>query len=55
MSRGEAEVRAKSGNVVVVTGGSGFGGDVEGGPEGGADGEGGVDGQDGDCKVLLLK
>ena len=41
MSGGEADSRAKSGNVVVVTGGSGFGGDVDGGPGGGADGGGG--------------
>ena len=40
MSGGEAEDRAKSGNLVVGIGGSGFGGDTDGGLGGGADGGG---------------
>ena len=41
MSGDETEARSKSGNSVVKTGGSGFGGDADGGPGGGADGGGG--------------
>ena len=41
MSGGKGEYRAKGGNVVVVTGGSGFGGDVDGGLGGGSDRGGG--------------
>ena len=41
MSGGEADSRAKSGNVVVVTGGSGSGGDADGIPGGRADRGGG--------------
>ena len=55
MSGGKAEARDKSGNVVEVTGGSGFGGDADDGPGGGADGGGGGDGQDGDCYGRLVK
>ena len=40
---GEAEARAKSGNAVVGTGGSGFGGDADGGPGDRLDGGGGRD------------
>ena len=40
MSGGEAEARAKGGNAVVVTGGSVFGGDADGGPGVGAYGGG---------------
>ena len=35
MSSGEAKARAKGGNVMVVKGGFGFGGDADGGPGGG--------------------
>ena len=37
MSDGEAEAGSKGGNAVLVTGGFGFGGDVDGGPGGGSD------------------
>ena len=47
MSGGEAEARAKSGNVVVGTEGSGSGGDADGGPGGRADRGGGY-GRDGE-------
>ena len=38
MSSSKTETRGKSGNVVVGTGGLGFGGDADSGPGGGADG-----------------
>ena len=41
------EARAKSGNLVVVTGGSGFGGYSYGGPQIGED-RGGLEGDGGD-------
>ena len=51
----EAEARAKSGNVVVVTGGSEFGGYVGGGPGVGVDVRGvGGDRQDRDCDGRLV-
>ena len=54
MSGGKAEARAKSSNTVMVTVGSGLGGDVEGGLGGGADRGGGAYGQDGDCDRKLV-
>ena len=55
MPGGKAEARATGRNVVVVTGGSGFGGDADGGSGGGADVRGGGDGWDGDCVGQLVK
>ena len=55
MSGGEAEARAKGVNAVVVTGGFGFGGYVDGGPGGGGDGGEREDGWDGDCDGGLVK
>ena len=46
MSGGEAEARAKGGNVMMVTGGFGSGGDAGGVPGGVADGGDRVDEQD---------
>ena len=55
MSGVEAEARSKGSNVVVVTGWSGFGGDVDGSPGGGTDGGGKGDGWNGDCNKRLVK
>ena len=55
VSGGEAEARAKSENAVVRTGGSGFGGDSDGGLGGRAGGWGGEDGRDGNCNGQLIK
>ena len=49
MSGGEAEVGAKGGNTMVVTGGFGFGGDADIKPGGGGDG------WDGDYDRSLVK
>ena len=55
MSGSEAGYGANSGNVVVVTVGSGFGYYADGGPGGGAYGGGGGDGWDGDCDRQVVK
>ena len=55
VSGGEVEERVKGGNVVVGTGGFGFGEDKYGGPGEGSDGGGGGYRQDGDCNGLLVK
>ena len=55
MSGGKAEARSKSDNTVVRTGGSGFGGDMDCGLEGGSDGMGGRDGRDRKCDRRLIK
>ena len=56
MSGSKLEAWAKGFNAVVVTGGSGFGGDVDVGLGGGADGGGGGgDGRDGDYEGRLVK
>ena len=55
MSGAKAESRSKSGNAVVGTGESLFGGDADGDPEGGADGGGGGNGRDRDCDRQLVK
>ena len=55
VSGGEAEVRAKSDNAVMVTVGSGLGGNANGGPGGGVNGGGGGDGRYGDWNGRLVK
>ena len=55
MSGSKLEAWAKGFNAVVVTGGSGFGGDADSGSGGGADVRGGGYGWDGDCDGQLVK
>ena len=55
MSGGKAEARAKGEDLVMGTGGSGFGGDADVGP-GGGDNRGGVeDGREGNCDEQFIK
>ena len=55
MFRGKAEAGAKAGNKMVVTGGFGFGGDVDGGPGVRTDGGGVRGGRYGDGYGQLIK
>ena len=55
MSGGKAEARAKGRDMVMVTGGYVFGGDVDGGLGGRSDGREGGDGRDRDCNGRLVK
>ena len=55
VSGGESEARSKSENAVMRIGGSGFGGDLDGGLGGRADGGGRGDGRDGNCNRQLIK
>ena len=55
MHGGKTEARDKGGNVVVRTEGFGFGGDVDSGLGGGADGGRRGEGRGGDCNGRLVK